>query len=73
MIKYFHNLKIRLFSCFILNKAKRKTFREKNLIDKRAQYSQIEIKGDNNKVIVVKNGKEILLKNGAISVTVFPL
>lgn len=64
MKKFFNNLKVRIISCFIFDKAKRKDYRRKNLIDKRAVYSKIEIKGSNNKIIVVKNGKESFLKNG---------
>ena len=62
MKKIFKNLKVRIITCFILDKAKRKDFREKHLIDKRAKYTPIQIKGKNNKVIVIENGVEKSLK-----------
>ncbi len=64
MDKNLNNLLIRIISCFILNKSKRKAFRNKHLINKNAKLKTIRINGENNKIIVVKNGKEKLLKNG---------
>lgn len=64
MKKTLKNLYIRIISGFIFNSAKRKAFRQKNLVDKRAKLTPICINGKNNKVILVENGKEKLLDNG---------
>lgn len=64
MKKTLNNIYIRIISGFILDSKKRKSFRQKHLIDKRAKLTPIYIKGNNNKIIVIENGKEKLLKNG---------
>ena len=64
MIKLINNIVIRIISSFILNQSKRKAFRQRYLIDKRAFLLPVSITGNNNKIIIIKNGKEYFLKNG---------
>lgn len=64
MKKILNNFCTRLISSFIIDRTKRKAFRQRYLIDKRANLYPIIMEGKNNKVIVCKNGKEQVLKKG---------
>lgn len=49
-MKILNNTIVRIISCFLINKTKRKKLRQRYLVDKRAKLTPIHLVGKNNKV-----------------------